>query len=291
MNFLSDKYFWLMYLLLASTRDSATSSTADPAVHLEPVFHDSAEAHAGQLKIQEALRTDILNDSCAHQAAPITENSTAITFLPATQHQTTFPPSQSTQQLPALYPFYQNESSSIHSVYDNVLPKMAKMLSHPKVRRDVIPYVKRSGNVITRAWKKLPVIRREPTKEPTYNLGTRLKAAVGFVTYVPLLICCTAFFFNVLLLGVLAVGYNVWDLTTLGQGAVRKRGMGNWYATVDLNKFDYKKIFSFDFFLSSDHSRTLATLAAHVEKALIDYKHSLKSDVPTSRNYLANPAG
>jgi hypothetical protein len=285
MNFLSDKYFWLVYLLmLASTRDSVTSSTADPAVHLEPVFHDSAEALGHQLKIQEVLRTDILNDSCAQ--APIKINSTEITFLPIThQHQPTFPAST---QLPALYP-YQNESS-IHSVYYNV-PEMGKMLRHPKVRRDVIPYVKRSGNVITRAWKKLPVIRREPSKEPTYNLGTRLKAAVGFVTYVPLLICCTAFFFNVLILGALAVGYNVWDLTTLGQGAVRKRGMGNWYATVDLNKFDYKKIFSFDFFLSSDHSRTLATLAAHVEKALIDYKHSLKSDVPTSRSYLANPAG
>ncbi|EFX89881.1 hypothetical protein DAPPUDRAFT_299990 [Daphnia pulex] len=287
MNCLSDKYFWLMlYLLLASTRDSATSSTADPAVHPVPVFQqNSAEALGHQLKIQEALRTDILNTSCAQ--APITINSTAITFLPIVhQHQPTFPAST---QLPALYPYYQNESS-IHSVDYNV-PEMAKMLSHRKAGRDVIPYVKRSGNVITRAWKKLPVIRREPSKEPTYNLGTRLKAAVGFVTYVPLLICCTAFFFNVLILGALAVGYNVWDLTTLGQGAVRKRGMGNWYATVDLNKFDYKKIFSFDFFLSSDHSRTLATLAAHVQKALIDYKHSLKSDVPTSRSYLANPAG
>jgi len=278
MNFLADKFFWFAYLLLASTR--ASSSIADPALHSKPVFHNSAET-PGQLKFQEVLRTDILDDSCVNKE-PTTENSTAIEFLSAISHQPTFPASQSIL-LPTPYP-YQNESSRMSAYYN--VPKIAKM-HYPKIR-DVIPYVKRNGNVIAKAWKKLPFVRQTPT----YDLGTRLKAAVGFISYVPLLICCTAFFFNVLLLGVIAVGYNVWDLTTLGQAGAQKRGMGNWYAIVDLNKFDFKKIFSFDFFLSSDHSRTLATLAANVEKALIDYNNSLKSDaMPTSRSYLARPAG
>lgn len=266
------KNFWFLYLLLASP--GATSSADDPALNSKPVLYNSAES-LEKFKIQKVFKPDVRRNTSYVKAA---ENSTAIEFLPAIQ-QPTFPASLSN-----VLPFMHQNQSFLSSLYYN-LPQVTKSY-FPKLG-ELIPYVKRNENGLPRAWQNVPVIRQMASR------SLDIKAAIGFLIFIPLLLCCSAFFFNVIALGAVVIGYNAYDLSTLGRRSLEKRSMRDWFAIVDFNKLDLNKVFSFDLLLSPDQSRTLFAIATNVEKALSNYKRSLKSDTPTyaSRSYLAEPAG
>jgi hypothetical protein len=276
MNMLTKNVWFLFFLLLASPR--ATSSAADPALNSKLVLHDSAES-LEKSKIQQVLRLDDVHRISTSYKK--TENSPAIEFQLGAIRQPTLP----AILLPSTHR-YQNQSL-IRSLYYN-LPQMAKKYS-PKLK-EWIPYVKRNENALSRAWQNVPVVRQMAASSRSLDI----KAAIGFLLFIPLLICCSAFFFNVIALGAGVIGYNYYDLSTLGRRSFEKRSTREWFAIVDFNKLDLNKIFSFDRFLPPDQPRTLVTIATNVEKALRNYKRSLKSDTPTyyaSRSYLAGPAG
>lgn len=158
---------------------------------------------------------------------------------------------------------YSERNATQSVVYDLL---QLKNKYYPKIK-DLIRHVQGFEKAASRVRENSPGLNHIAERV------TDVKAAIGFILSIPLIVCCSAFFFNLLALGGIVIGFNGWDLGTLG----RRRMLRDLSATNNRSH-----IFDFDQGLSSDQTVDLALLVARVDSLLTNYTLSFEGDTRSS---------
>ncbi|XP_057381316.1 uncharacterized protein LOC130703874 [Daphnia carinata] len=167
---------------------------------------------------------------------------------------------------------YRNpEENATGSIYYDLVQLRNKY--YPKIK-DLMRYVQNFENAASRVRENSPGLNHIAERV------TDVKAAIGFLLSIPLIICCSAYFLNLLVLGGIVIGFNGWDLGTLGRRRMLR----------DLSAINNQsQVFDFDHHLTSDQSMTLALLVARVDSVLSNYTLSSEGDTQSIR--FVEPAG
>ncbi|KAK4022372.1 hypothetical protein OUZ56_007842 [Daphnia magna] len=242
---------WLLCLLL-SFLTKAACLAIDPA--LKPNRQNSEEL---VVKLQNP---DIRLPKSKRSYTNYTEEVTSQFSSPSVVEQSTFPT------------VYRNpEENATGSIYYDLVQLRNKY--YPKIK-DLMRYVQNFENTASR------VRENSPESNHIAERIVDVKAAIGFLLSIPLIICCSAYFFNLLVLGGIVIGFNGWDLGTLGRRRMLR----------DLSAINHQsQVFDFDHRLSSDQSMALALMIARVDSVLSNYTLSSERDTQSIR--LVEPAG
>ncbi|KAI9555181.1 hypothetical protein GHT06_017696 [Daphnia sinensis] len=240
---------WLLCILLAVVTKAVCLAT-DSALYSNRQNSDEA--------VVKLKNPDIRLHKSKRSSADYTEATTSPFSSPSVVEQSTFP---------TVYRY--PEANTTESIYNDLLQLKNKY--YPKIK-DLMRYVQNFENTAARVRENSAGLNHIAERV------TDVKAAIGFLLSIPLIICCSAYLFNLLVLGGIVIGYNGWDLGTLG----RRRMLRDLSAVNNQSH-----IFDFDR-LSSDQSMTLALLVARVDSVLSNYTLSSERD---TQSMLVEPAG